>query len=155
MNSLERKSSMKTGGKRLSRFLGAAPNSWRVWVALALACQLPPAFAAGDVVAGKALFLSLTCASCHAVGPGARAGFGPQLNGIFGRTAGSTVDYKERYSAAMKKSGIVWSEQTLTKFINSPGAVVPGTKMSFWGIRDDKKVGNLLAYLRSFPIDPT
>ncbi|MDY7579951.1 cytochrome c family protein [Herbaspirillum sp. RTI4] len=123
-------------------------------VASALVCQLPRAYAAGDVVAGKALFLSLTCASCHAVGPDARSGFGPQLNGIFGRVAGSSPDYKERYSAAMKKSGIVWSEQSLTKFLNSPGNVVPGTKMSFWGISDEKKLANLLAYLRSFPVDP-
>lgn len=129
--------------------------SRQVWVAMVLACQLPLTFAAGDAVAGKALFLSLTCASCHAVGPGARSGFGPQLNGIFGRTAGNALDYKERYSAAMKKSGIVWSEQSLTKFINSPSKVVPGTKMSFWGISDEKKVANLLAYMRTFPADPT
>ena len=140
--------------KRAPRFFGAPQMYRRVWVALVLACQLPLACAAGDLVAGKALFLSLACASCHAVGPSARAGFGPQLNGIFGRVAGSTVDYKERYSAAMKKSGIVWSEQSLTKFINSPGDVVPGTKMSFWGISDEKKVANLLAYLRSFSVDP-
>ena len=110
------------------RFIAAPQMFWRIGIALALASQLPLAFAAGDVVAGKALFLSLTCASCHAVGPGARAGFGPQLNGVFGRTAGSTVDYKERYSEAMKKSGIVWSEQSLTKFINSPSKVVPARK---------------------------
>ena len=145
---------MDTCEKRSARFSGAARLSRRAWVTLALACQLPLACAAGDVVAGKALFLSLTCASCHAVGPGARAGYGPQLNGIFGRAAGSTIDYKERYSVAMKKSGIVWSEQTLTKFINSPGDVVPGTKMSFWGISNEKKVANLLAYLRSFSVDP-
>ena len=143
---------MDSSEKGSARVSGPTKMSRQVWVALALACQLLPACAAGDAVAGKALFLSLTCASCHAVGPGARAGFGPQLNDIFGRTAGSTIDYKERYSAAMKKSGIVWSEQTLTKFINSPGDVVPGTKMSFWGIRDEKKVANLLAYMRSFSV---
>lgn len=88
------------------------------------------------------------------MGPGARAGFGPQLNGIFGRAAGSTIDYKERYSEAMKKSGIVWAEQNLTKFINSPSRVVPGTNMRFWGVGDEMKIANLLAYLRSFPSDP-
>lgn len=129
-------------------------KSARVWLGLALACQLQLTCAAGDPVAGKALFVSLTCASCHAVGPGARAGFGPQLNGIFGRPAGSTIDYKDRYSAAMKKSGIVWTDQSLTKFIQSPGDVVPGTKMSFWGLGDETKVANLLAYLRGFPVDP-
>ena len=134
-------------------FITAPQIVRRVWLALALASQLPLAWAAGDVVAGKALFSSLTCASCHAVGPGARAGFGPQLNGIFGRTAGSTLDYQARYSDAMKKSGIVWSEQSLTKFINSPSKVVPGTNMSFWGVSDEKKVANLLAYMRSLPGD--
>ena len=145
---------MNSNKKISTRFIAAPQISRQVGIALALACQLPLACAAGDVVAGRALFLSLTCASCHAVGPGARAGFGPQLNGIFGRAAGSTIDYKERYSEAMKKSGIVWAEQNLTKFINSPSRVVPGTNMRFWGVGDEMKVANLLAYLRSFPSDP-
>jgi cytochrome c len=144
---------MDSNNKISVRLIAAPQLVRRVWLALALASQLPLACAAGDVVAGKALFSSLTCASCHAVGPGARAGFGPQLNGIFGRAAGSTVDYQARYSDAMKKSGIVWSEQSLTKFINSPSKVVPGTNMSFWGVSDEKKVANLLAYMRSLPGD--
>lgn len=115
---------------------------------LALTSHLTLACAAGEVEAGKAAFVY--CASCHAVGPGAHAGFGPQLNGLFGRPAGSTADYKDRYSAAMKNSGIVWSDQTLTKFINAPSDVVPGTKMRFWGISNDRQVANLLAYLRTF-----
>ncbi len=110
--------------------------------------------AAGDPAAGKALFNSLGCASCHAIGPGARAGFGPQLNGVIGRVAGSTVDYQSRYSAAMKKSGIVWSEQSLTKFLNSPNDLVPGTNMRFWGLSNETKLANLLAYLKTFPANP-
>jgi cytochrome c len=125
------------------------------WLAVALACHLPlPCTAAGDIVAGKALFLSLRCASCHAVGANASSGFGPQLNGIIGRTAGSAPDYQARYSVAMKKSGIVWSEQALSKFLNGPSDFIPGTTMRFWGIGDEKKIANLLAYLRSFPADP-
>ena len=57
------------------------------------------------------------------------------------------MDYK--YSAAMKNLGIVWSEKTLTAFIKSPSDVVPGTKMRFYGISDEKKIANLLAYLRT------
>jgi cytochrome c len=145
---------MDSNNKIAVCFVAVLQISRRFWIGLALVSQLPLAFAAGDVVAGKALFSSLTCVSCHAVGPGARAGFGPQLNGIFGRTAGSTLDYQARYSDAMKKSGIVWSEQSLTKFINSPRKAVPGTNMSFWGVSDEKKVANLLAYMRSLPSDP-
>jgi cytochrome c len=104
------------------------------------------ACAAGDAEAGKAAFNK--CASCHQIGPSARGGFGPQLNGIFGRPAAATQDYK--YSAAMKNSGIVWSEKTLSAFLRSPGDTVPGTKMRFWGIGDEKQIADLLAYLRSF-----
>lgn len=101
---------------------------------------------AGDATAGAASFHM--CASCHQVGPGARSGFGPQLNGVIGRRAAGTADYA--YSAAMKKSGIVWDERTLTAFLRDPDKVVPGTKMRFWGIGNEQKIANLLAYLRQY-----
>ena len=88
------------------------------------------------------------CASCHQVGPNARGGFGPQLNGLFGRRAGSTPDFA--YSGAMKASGIVWDERTLSAFLGDPDKTVPGTKMRFWGIHDDRDLAALLAYLRTF-----
>lgn len=103
-----------------------------------------PAVAAGDLVAGRKLFAS--CAKCHAVGPGARHGFGPQLNGLAGRKAGSVEGY--RYSAALKASGLVWTPATLTAFLRDPQAVVPGTKMRYWGFGiDEQNVADLLAYL--------
>lgn len=110
-----------------------------------LALQLHGSYAA-DIQAGKETFSS-KCASCHAVGPSARGYFAPQLNGIVGRRAGSTNDFK--YSAAMKKSGIVWSEKNLVAFLDDPGEVVPGTSMRFWGISDEKQIADLLAYLRT------
>ena len=115
-----------------------------------LACS-PLAAGAADLAKGQRLFAS-RCASCHAVGPSARAGFGPQLNAVIGRRAGSTPDF--RYSPAMLKSGIVWNEKTLAAFLDSPADVVPGTKMRFWGMSDARQVGDLLAYLRSIPPAP-
>ena len=53
----------------------------------------PLAAGAADLANGQRLF-ALRCASCHAVGPSARAGFGPQLNAVFGRRAGSTPDFR-------------------------------------------------------------
>lgn len=88
------------------------------------------------------------CASCHQIGPNARGGFGPQLNGLFGRRAGSTPDFN--YSDAMKRSGIVWDEHTLAAFLRDPGQAMPGTKMRFWGIHDERDMAALLAYLRTF-----
>jgi cytochrome c len=115
---------------------------------LVLLAAAPVAVGAADLANGQRLFAS-RCASCHSVGPSARAGFGPQLNAVFGRRAGSTPDF--RYSPAMAKSGIVWNDKTLTAFIDSPGDLVPDTKMRFWGMSDTKQVGDLLAYLRSLP----
>jgi cytochrome c len=88
------------------------------------------------------------CASCHQVGANAHGGFGPALNGLFGRRAGSTPDYA--YSAAMKASGIVWNEQTLAAFLRDPDKVVPDTKMRFWGIGNERELAALLAHLRTF-----
>lgn len=100
---------------------------------------------AGDVDAGRAEFAR--CRSCHKAGPSARSGFGPQLTGIVGRRAGAATDY--RYSAAMKNSGVVWTAPALAAFLKAPQQVVPGNNMRFWGISDDQRIANLLAYLRT------
>ena len=90
------------------------------------------------------------CVRCHQVGPSARAGFGPQLNGIVGRRAGSTTDH--RYSSAMKNARFVWTEQSLAAFIRDPQGTVPGTTMRFFGLGySDRKVTDLVAYLRTYP----
>ncbi|ALE86926.1 c-type cytochrome [Pseudomonas versuta] len=105
------------------------------------------AVAAGDAEAGARLF-SKTCGGCHSVGENARGGFGPQLNGIIDRQAGTTADYQ--YSDAMKNSGVVWTRDKLAAYIEAPKKVVSGTRMIFWGISDPQKIDNLLAYLETF-----
>jgi cytochrome c len=82
------------------------------------------------------------------VGVNARSGFGPQLNGLFGRRAGTTPDFA--YSEAMKRSGIVWDERTLSAFLHDPKKLVPETKMRFWGIADENEIAALQAYLRTY-----
>jgi cytochrome c len=99
----------------------------------------------GEAAAGQQAFVR--CAECHQIGPSARSGFGPQLNGVLGRIAGSTRDYQ--YSSAMKQSGMVWSEQNMAAFLRSPASLVPGTKMIFWGLSDEQEIADLLAYLRT------
>jgi cytochrome c len=117
-----------------------------VFTALCLLPALARAANAGDAEAGRRAFQA--CASCHAVGPRAHSGFGPQLNGILGRRAGSLKDY--RYPEAMTRSGIVWDEKTLAAFVKGPSDVVPGTRMRFWGMGDEKRIADLIAYLRGF-----
>jgi cytochrome c len=113
--------------------------------ALLLAGQAAAA-SVGDPKNGA--FLFRRCASCHAVGPYASAGYGPQLTGIVGRRAASTKDYK--YSEAMKKSGLTWDEKTLVAYLRAPHDVVPGTSMRFWGIKDEQQIADLLSYMRTF-----
>lgn len=117
----------------------------RLWMLVFLIAPVAPVHAAGDAVAGRAAFNK--CASCHQVGPNAKSGFGPHLSAIIGRPAAAAKDYN--YSDAMKKSGLVWNEKTLTAFIKAPSDTVPGTKMRFWGISNDQQIADMLAYLRS------
>ena len=64
----------------------------KLFLSLTLGVLASAGHAAGDVAAGKRVFAK--CVNCHQVGPSARGNFGPQLNGIIGRTAGTTKDYK-------------------------------------------------------------
>ena len=116
---------------------------------LALAGVLPlSACADGDPVAGRKAFAA--CINCHQAGPSARHAFGPQLNGLAGRKAGTQPGYA--YSPAMKASGLVWNEATLTAYLRDPNALVPGTKMRFWGMGlNECQVADLLAFLSAPP----
>ena len=118
------------------------------WWPAALVLSMAAAHAAPpDLAAGKAAFQ--TCASCHTIGPGARGSFGPQLNGIVGRKAGSTTDFA--YSAVLKHANFSWSEHNLAGFLRNPSQFVPGNKMRFWGIGDERELANLIAYLKTLP----
>ena len=103
---------------------------------------------AQDVAAGEQLFKQ--CGACHKIGPGATKFVGPELNGLDGRKAGST-DYS--YSDAMKASGITWNEASFKEYIADPKAKVPSTKMTYPGVKDEKKIANLWAYLKQFKAD--
>ena len=85
------------------------------------------------------------CKVCHTINEGGRNKVGPNLFGIVDRPAASKEGF--RYSAPLKKSGIIWDEETLNTWINNPRTTVPGTSMSFVGIRDEKSRRDLLAYL--------
>ena len=114
-----------------------------VWAAMVNGAQ------AQDVAAGEQSFKK--CLACHAIGEGAKNKVGPELNGIDGRKSGTTTDYK--YSDANKNSGITWNEAVFKDYIKDPRAKIPGTKMIFPGIKNEREAGDLWAYLASFGQD--
>jgi cytochrome c len=99
--------------------------------------------AAGDPAKGKSVFQR--CAICHRDAKDAGNGLGPNLFGIVGRKAGTAANFP--YSAAMKNSGITWTADKLTAYVEHPAAVVPGNKMAFAGVSDAGQRADVVAYL--------
>ena len=98
---------------------------------------------AADADAGSRVFKS-QCGSCHVLDKG-KKGTGPSLLGIVGRASGSVPGYK--YSAANQNAKLVWDAATLDKYLTKPSAVVPGTTMTYAGLRNDAQRADLIAYL--------
>jgi cytochrome c len=105
--------------------------------------------AAQDVAAGEASFRK--CMPCHDIGPNAKVKLGPPLNGIDGRKSGTYEGFN--YSPANKDSGITWNHDQFAKYIKNPMQAMPGTRMAFVGIRNDKEIEDLWAYLSQFKAD--
>lgn len=109
---------------------------------------------AQDVAAGESS--SRKCLACHSIGEGAAHRLGPVLNGVLGRVAGTQDGYV--YSNVMREAGadgLVWTEETLSLFLDNPRQFLPGTAMAFIGIADDAERANVIAYLRTFSPDYT
>lgn len=96
----------------------------------------------GDAAAGEKVFLN--CKTCHSAEAGKNM-VGPSLHGLQGRTSGQIPGYA--YSAANKVSGIVWTNEILFQYLESPQRVIPGTKMTYTGLKDPQQRANLIAYL--------
>jgi cytochrome c len=105
--------------------------------------SLPAPFNTADLANGEAKFAM--CASCHSIAPGGPNMTGPHLHGVVGRKAGSVPDYN--YSDAVKNAGFTWDAAHLDKWVTNPRADLPGTKMSFVGLRDPKDRTDVIAYL--------
>jgi cytochrome c len=104
---------------------------------------------AQDVATGKTSFNK--CAVCHAIGEGAKNKIGPVLNGLDGRKAGTVEGYS--YSEANKNSGITWNEAVFKEYITDPKAKIPGTKMAFAGIKSEKEINDLWAFIAQYDKD--
>ncbi|MBN8817337.1 MAG: cytochrome c family protein [Sphingomonas sp.] len=97
---------------------------------------------AGDAANGAKLFAQ--CKICHSTEEN-KNGLGPSLHGVVGRKAGTLAGFN--YSPAMKGSGLTWTDPTLDDYLKGPMKKVPGTKMAFAGIANDKNRADVIAYL--------
>ena len=104
-------------------------------------------FAAADPNNGKEVYGR--CLACHSL---EYDRVGPRHCGLFGRRAGSVPGFA--YSAAMKRSKIVWNEKTLDRFLANPPKAVPGTAMTYAGVPEAKERADLIAYLRTMNDNP-
>jgi cytochrome c len=87
----------------------------------------------------------LQCKACHDVEAGLPHKVGPNLHGIFGRTAGTAAGFK--YTDAIVKSGIVWTPESMGAWLRQPGAMVQGNGMAFPGIVNEADRASLVAWL--------
>ena len=113
------------------------------WLVLSIVAS--PALGEGDSVKGARAFGA--CAACHSMEPG-RSMTGPSLAGIWGRKAGSAHGFL-RYSAALRRSGIVWDASSLDAWLADPEKAAPGNYMLFRGIGDARVRADLVAYLQA------
>jgi cytochrome c len=112
-----------------------------LFVVAACLCS-PFAQAGGNAENGKQLYAS-RCIACHSIDASLA---GPAHRGVFGRKAGSVVDFD--YSPALKKSAVIWNEKTLDKWLENPEKFIPGQKMGY-SVSDAKEREDLIAYLRT------
>lgn len=112
----------------------------RISIALAIACGLLTPAANAAPPAAYAV-----CAACHPAD--GMTGLGPSIQGVYGRKAGTGRRFM--YSAALRKSDMIWDDKSLDAFIADPQKAIPGTLMPFAGVADAKQRAEIIEYLKT------
>lgn len=124
---------------------------WKGFLGLAVAMTMTSGVAlaegAGDPAKGAKIFAR--CKACHTVEEGGPDRIGPNLHGVFGRTAGTKDGFNfSKAMIAKGEEGLVWTDETMFEYLHKPNAMVPRTSMSFPGLKKDADVNDLIAYLK-------
>jgi len=109
-----------------------------------LIASLPEPYHSANLDNGASKFAGI-CKSCHSIARGGKNLTGPNLFGIFGRTAGTKANFV--YSDAVKDAGFKWDAEHLQGWLSGPRTFLKGTKMSFSGLKDEKDRTDLIVYL--------
>jgi cytochrome c len=120
---------------------------WRLFAfVIIVPCTLSSAALAtdGDAARGQRVFRA--CAACHSLERD-RNMTGPSLSGLWDRQAGGLQSF-ERYSPELKNSGIIWGDLSLDEWIKNPQHFIPGTTMTFPGLKDMQQRADLVAFLK-------
>jgi len=97
-----------------------------------------------SLTSGGQLFF--VCESCHSLNEDGREyKIGPNLYGILGRPAASREDYD--FSEELKRSGIIWTRESLIAWIVSTETMVPGTFMLYENFLNTQEVNSLVNYM--------
>lgn len=109
----------------------------------AILASYPAPFATANLENGAEKFA--LCKSCHTIVPGGANLTGPNLHGVYGKKAGLHDGFT--YSDALKAANLTWDADTLDHWLTKPMEMVPGTKMSFAGLSDQKDRTDVIAYM--------
>jgi cytochrome c len=85
------------------------------------------------------------CRACHSLEKGGRHMIGPALYGFFGKEVGSQSGFE--YSAVMRNANFVWTPAAMHAWLAQPGRFLPGNRMTFAGVPDERDRNDLIAYL--------
>jgi cytochrome c len=112
---------------------------------------IAPLLASASVDAGQKY--AKVCGTCHSFGKGEAAKMGPNLYGIIGLKHAHMEGFS--YSDAMKAlADKIWTFDALNEFLFSPRNAIPGTKMTYGGIKNDQDRANVIAWLRTLSDSP-
>lgn len=101
----------------------------------------------GGPSAANGLALFGQCATCHTYKAGERNRIGPNLHGVYGSPAAGVPGFA--YSRALRASGLMWDDETLDAYLDSPQRLVPGNRMGFAGMKVESERADMIAFLKT------
>lgn len=113
---------------------------------------ITPLLISADPEKGK--IVAKKCLQCHNLDKGGPNQTGPNLWGIIGNQFAHAAGFAYSKGLQEKHGKGTWDVEELNKFLYKPREYIPGTKMSFVGLADDKERADLIAYLMTLSDNP-